>query len=162
MSGLTKWKIVQRKGPLREIHGPFSRTESEDRTSQGRLESPRFTAFNPDSPKWAGVEERGYQDGWGEKVKSQSGSRPEVSHASPRLRDSKSPHGEWSPAPAGGRTARRRKRHTAVGERQEGENHTRRTAPAPPPQNEGDALRGGGQNPRVPGTHGVAPGFPRL
>ena len=47
---------------------------------------PPFTPFNPDSPKWggAGGEERGYQDGWGEKVKSQSDSRPE-SGAPPQM-----------------------------------------------------------------------------
>ena len=58
-------------------------------------------AFNPDSPKWGGArgEERGYQDGWGEKVKSQSDSRPEVSNASPRLRDSKAYYGESGAPP---------------------------------------------------------------
>ena len=84
-----------------EGSGPFSRTEIKDRTSQGRLESPPFTAFNPESLKWgrAGVEERGYQDDWGEKVRSQSGSGPEVFHASPRLGDSRFPHGESGPPP---------------------------------------------------------------
>ena len=84
-----------------EGSGTFSRAESKDRTPQGPLGSAPFTAFDPDSPKWdrAKAEEGCYQEGWGNKVRIQASGGPEVSHTSPRLRDSRVHHGESGPPP---------------------------------------------------------------
>ena len=88
------------------------RTESNNRTPQGPLRLPPFTAFNQGSPKLGSgeAEEGDYQDGWGNKVRIKAGGGPEVAHPSSRLTDSRvTPKsiGRIGPERSGGRNPSR-------------------------------------------------------